>query len=390
MLRQHQRFQRLGSSAVVLALILAGAGHGTAAGSTITEPVIDVLSNRADLISGGDALVEIRLPDGAQPDDIRMELDGRDITHEFAQRSNGRYQGIVTGLRPGANQLTAWTSHRNGATITLTNHSKQGPIFAGEQVEPWLCETQRFGLGPAPGADCAAPTRYDYFYKSTATGRFESYDPASPPADALVAETTTDQGKTMPYIVRRERGVIDRGIYDIAVLYQPGYDWKPWAPQVQWNRKVHWLFDGGCNPGHQQGGGGGSTGTSGTDVLDTPLLDDLPLSRGYAVATSTLNWLFANCNDVVSAEAVMMTKEHLIEKYGPVHFTTSQGCSGGSIMQFLIANNYPGLLDGLMPYCAFPDLWTLASNDAADCTQLARYFNQTSPSCGPILPTELR
>ena len=30
-----------------------------------------------------------------------------------------------------------------------------------------------------------------------------------------------DQGVTVPFIVRNERGVIDRGVYDIAVLFDP-------------------------------------------------------------------------------------------------------------------------------------------------------------------------
>ena len=55
-------------------------------------------------------------------------------------------------------------------------------------------------------------------------GGLQPYDPANPPSD--VANTTTDQGKTVPFIVRQERGALDRDEFRIAVLYQPG---KPWA-----------------------------------------------------------------------------------------------------------------------------------------------------------------
>jgi hypothetical protein len=62
---------------------------------------------------------------------------------------------------------------------------------------------------------------------STATHQFTPYDPANPPAEGLVATTTTDQGVTVPYIVRTERGTEDRGIYDVAVLDDPSASWAP-------------------------------------------------------------------------------------------------------------------------------------------------------------------
>src|SRR3954452_2185925 len=68
---------------------------------------IDVLSNRADLISAGDALVAVAYPDGTDPAAIHVSLGGSDITNEFAMRENGRYEGLVTGLALGANTLKA-------------------------------------------------------------------------------------------------------------------------------------------------------------------------------------------------------------------------------------------------------------------------------------------
>jgi hypothetical protein len=52
---------------------------------------IKVLSNRAALVSGGDALVEV------VPGATRVKLNGEDITSAFAVRPNGRYIGLVTG-----------------------------------------------------------------------------------------------------------------------------------------------------------------------------------------------------------------------------------------------------------------------------------------------------
>src|SRR5689334_21798546 len=105
-------------------LVMLGFTLGAEAAST---PQISVLSNRADLISGGDALVEIKLPQGIKPSLARVYLDDADVTASFATRSNGRYMGLVTGLRDGANVLSARVPGA-GAQITLTNHPIGGPV----------------------------------------------------------------------------------------------------------------------------------------------------------------------------------------------------------------------------------------------------------------------
>src|SRR4051812_21679493 len=62
-------------------------------------PTIQVLSNRADLISGGDALVQVNLPPTVNPAiGVKVSLNGALINDMFAVRANGRYQGLVTGL----------------------------------------------------------------------------------------------------------------------------------------------------------------------------------------------------------------------------------------------------------------------------------------------------
>ena len=43
--------------------------------------------------------------------------------------------------------------------------------------------------------------------------------------------TTTDQGVTVPFVVRREDGFADRDRYTIITLFQPGERWSPYAPQ---------------------------------------------------------------------------------------------------------------------------------------------------------------
>src|SRR3954471_11571236 len=101
---------------------------------------IDVLSNRADLISAGDALVVIRYGDTVNPADIRVKLGDSDITSAVAVRENGRFEGLVTGLQLGTNTLQALLPSGRGAAITITNHPEGGPVFSGPQVKPWQCQ----------------------------------------------------------------------------------------------------------------------------------------------------------------------------------------------------------------------------------------------------------
>jgi hypothetical protein len=323
------------------------------------QPRIVVLSNRADLISGGEALVQIVLPGRIDPSDVTVRLNGSDVTSAFAVRSDGDFVGLVTGLNVGRNDLRA--SMRKGPTvhIAITNHPIGGPVFAGPQVQPWICKT--IAGFPAPtDAQCDSPTVFSFVFKDATTGAFAPYDPASPPPSAQIATTTTDQGVTVPYIVRVERGAMDRGLYDLAVLSDPSQPWAPWASQSGWDHKLLYQFGGGTAPHH-------SNGAPMSDLVD------LALARGFMVANNSLNTRGQNSNDVVSAEAMMMLKEHIAESYGSIRYTIGAGCSGGSIQQQVIAADYPGLLDGIQPNCSYQDSWT-TGNEVGDCHLLLHYF----------------
>src|SRR5882757_6053599 len=322
---------------------------------------IQVLSNRADLISGGDAYVQIDGPQDQAPGNVHVELDGQDISDTFAKRDNGRVQGVVTGMSEGPHILTARAEGLTGAQIALNNHPIGGPVFSGAQLQPWFCTTRLHGLENAKDEQCNAPTRYEWYYlpSDPTVTKLQKFDPASPPTDARMV--VTDRGVRVPYIVRDERGTIDRGIYDIAVLYDPAKPWTPWDPQPAWNGKVFVRAGGSCDTGHVQG-----------DYQDAALQES-SLARGFAVVTSGMTVLGFNCNDVVAAEALMMIKEHLVETYGPVRYAIGEGCSGGATLVFSAAANYPGLLDGLQPACAFPDFWEYTQG-AEDCALLARTF----------------
>jgi Tannase-like family of unknown function (DUF6351) len=103
---------------------------------------------------------------------------------------------------------------------------------------------------------------------------------------------------------------------------------------------------------------------------------DTLIERGYAQAAASLNVFRITTNDVVSAETTAKVKERFIEAYGPPLFTIGMGGSGGSMQQHLIANNYPGLLDGIFPRISYPDavtfFWPLF-----DCDLMVNYFKKT-------------
>jgi hypothetical protein len=120
---------------------------------------------------------------------------------------------------------------------------------------------------------------------------------------------------------------------------------------------------------------GASCGVNHGEVADgTSVLDDTALSRGFAVTSTSLDNNGTDCNSVVEAEATMMLKEHIVEAYGPIRYTISNGCSGASLEQQLLANDYPGLLDGIQPMCSYEDAWS-TNLEVQDCSLLVNYFD---------------
>ena len=164
---------------------------------------IDVLSNRPDLISGGDALVAVRLSPGVDPASVRVTLNGSDVTPMFALRQNGSYAGLVVGLAEGDNELRARLPDDTGARITLRNHPIGGPVFSGEQIQPWLCRTQNQTAPSRRSAHrstrSATPPRR-WWSSSTAAPAttWVVYNPASPPAPSLGPADHDRRGQDRP------------------------------------------------------------------------------------------------------------------------------------------------------------------------------------------------
>jgi len=72
-----------------------------------------------------------------------------------------------------------------------------------------------------------------------------------------------------------------------------------------------------------------------------------------------------------------MTKEHVIDSYGTLRYTIGTGCSGGSLAVQWVANAYPGIYQGILPSCSFPDAWSTATQ-FLDYHQTLAYFKDPS------------
>jgi hypothetical protein len=223
----------------ILALALALAALGVAAPAAYADEIdLSVLSSRADQVSGGDALVRVDAPRDLW-DKLQVFRNGDDVTEAFEPQDGGLV-GLVDGLELGENELTVKHNRHSAAApkarLTLTNYPTEGPMFSGPHQAPFVCKTIPTGLGEplvdnqagdgfrvlnADGTtagwsrNCSAPTQVDYLYRRT-NGNFAALPASGRPAD--MSQATLMDGSTVDYIVRRERGTINRFIYSFAML----------------------------------------------------------------------------------------------------------------------------------------------------------------------------
>jgi hypothetical protein len=378
-----------------------------------TSPELRAISTRPEAVSGGDVLVQITIPRGIATDRLIVSLNNRDVRAAFRPSTQPQVLlGRLSGLTTGSNQLEVTVPGQRRARLTLINHALTGPVIAGPHQKPFVCETDAFGLGPPLDSNCSVNTRVDYFYRVRAAASpqlespaansaaaiaavdvavprpgggggggatpnpFKPFDPNAPrPPD--LAQTTTTDGRTVPYIVRREMGTINRAVYVIAFLHEPGTPLPdPWTASPGWNGRLLYSFGGGCRAGYHQGRSIGGL-TANRSYLEESQAGDYALARGYALAGGSLNVFGTSCADLISAETMMMVKEHFIEQFGAPRYTIGSGRSGGSMQQHLIANNYPGLLDGIIPTASFADNMTFL-DPLFDCELLDRAFTTST------------
>ncbi|MEA2496341.1 MAG: hypothetical protein QOJ29_4252, partial [Thermoleophilaceae bacterium] len=191
-------------------------------------------------------------------------------------------------------------------------------------------------------------------------------------------------------------GYQDRDQYKVATLFDPGQPWSTFAPQKQFNHKLLITHGASCDSDYEVGSAPSVTSYNPADLLGLPfglpvdLIADsaiYALGHGYVLMSTALDNNGHNCDVVSQAESLVMAKEHVIESYGTLRYTIGTGCSGGSLAQQWIANAYPGIYDGILPTCSFPDTWSSATQ-VMDYHLLRLYFEDPSKWGAPWLPTQ--
>ncbi|NDL60630.1 hypothetical protein F7O44_26470 [Phytoactinopolyspora sp. XMNu-373] len=332
------------------------------------------MSGRSDMVTGGDALVQVELPRQVPYQTVSITVDGRDITGAFdVDRAARTMTGLVTDLEDGENELLVQVKGRSrpSAALTLVNHPVEGPVFSGPHQQPFACETQAFtmpvlggDLGEPLDEDCSIETRVDYFYR-TASGGFSVWPDGASSYPENLATTTTRDGAEVPFIVRMETGTLNRAIYQTSILHDPLGEPEPdfTSRPAGWNGAAIFTLGGGCTNGwYRQGNRTGG------------VTNAFMLGEGYALMSSSLNVFGVNCSDLTAAESAMMVKERFVEAYGPIDHVIGFGASGGSYQGHQISDNYPGIFDGIVVGQSFPEVGFGTVNFITDAWLLDTYF----------------
>lgn len=370
----------------LLTIGIAGAASATGGAWFQQGLSVEVLSSPPDQVSGDDARVEIRVPFLVLLRDVEVSLDGEDVTDRFRiDYGEQRLEGVLDGLEPGDNELIVeadtswwpwwirrWLPAVEPVSLTLVNHPVEGPIFSGPHQTPFLCsddgDRANAELGPILDANCSMATVVSFKYRTT-DGAWADYDPGAPrPAD--MAQTTTMDGATVDFIVRWERGTLNRFIYSIAMLSPGSQD--PDSPDLSaWNERLIYYFQGGVAIGRYQG-----------DPSRSRMLYEHGLSKGYAVAYSTGTKTGTHYNLEVGGETAIMVKDRFVSAYANPDYTVGVGGSGGGIQQYVYAQNHPGLIDAGIPQYSYPDMITQTIH-IGDCELIERWMDLETLSGNP-------
>ncbi|MDH5324931.1 MAG: tannase/feruloyl esterase family alpha/beta hydrolase [Gammaproteobacteria bacterium] len=267
-----------------------------------------------------------------------------------------------------------------------------GPLFSGAWQYPFICTGMLNGLGqalvdnesrgtaiypqlgPIPltmlkpigySEACNIPTRVEYFYFNKKEQRFLPLPGKTRQPPHL--DHMNLNGKKYPFIIRVERGTINRFLYSIAMPapFQESLHSPAGLNNSAWNGRLIYKFQGGIGIGRFQGK---------MSFNKKHALYLAALQRGYAVAYSTGTKTGTHYNLKLAEETAVMLKEHFVATYGKPEYTIGLGASGGGIQQYIMAQNRPGLLDAAIPQASYPDMIT-QTIFVGDCELLERYFD---------------
>ena len=345
---------------------------------------LSVVSSAPDLISGGNVLLRVESP---AEQELTFLANGQQLNVQ--RRASGDTDALVLldGLQVGANQVSVVNAAGDElGSIDLVNYPVTGPMFSGPQQYPFVCSSVlEWGVQPLVdhdeewgfpvydegGAiigyskDCSIEPIIDYHYMST-DGEYQPM-PADGSRPADLARTVLSDGSDVEFIVRWERGTINRFLYSYAVLAdtdgstvdvnEPG--------TTHWNGRLLYHFEGGVGVGHFQG-----------RVSAERARLAAALGQGYAVAYSSGNRTGEHYNLQLGGETALMVKEHFIKRFGEPDYTVAIGGSGGAIQQYVYQQNHPGLIDAGVPQYSYPDMVTQTIH-VGDCELIEHYMDVT-------------
>lgn len=355
---------------------------GVTASITLT-----IVSSLPDQVSGGTALVSLEgLGAATQASSLQFMASGTPLDIISVRQTPDGPQWLLSGLPDGPSVLTANGANGLSATLEIRNHPITGPMFSGPQQYPFVCSSvlewgkqplvdhqEEWGF-PVYGddgeligysKDCSIAPFVEYHYLDT-EGQYQPM-PADGSRPADVATATLTDGRQVDFVVRWERGTINRFLYSYAVLADPQMgSTDPLEPgTVHWNGRLLYHFEGGVGVGRFQG----RVNANRARLAEA-------LAQGYAVAYSSGNRTGEHYNLQVGGETALMVKEHFIKRFGEPLYTVAIGGSGGAIQQYVYQQNHPGLIDAGVPQYAYPDMVTQTIH-VGDCELLEHYMDVT-------------
>ena len=266
--------------------------------------------------------------------------------------------------------------------IPLGESGPVKPLFSGKNDYPFLCSTERSGLGQplvdnqdqegitayarndkgqktkqiiGYSKDCLLPTEVHYYAKIKDQDGFRLLD------------EEVELREPVEEFIRVETGTINRHIYVLAIPVTHSDTPEEFDPS-KWNSRLIYRFKGGVGVGRKQG----------SVSVPKLLYEHGPqLMQGYAVAFSTGTQTSNHYDIWLSEDTALRVKRQFSARYGKPLYTVGMGGSGGAIQQYLLSQNHPGIIDAAIPLYSYPDMVTQVSY-ALDCELMEYYFDVTS------------
>ena len=338
-------------------------------GADDNEVTLNVLSSEKHQISGGEARIQVVMPDKMSSEYLTVQLNGTDVKSALVEDLDAHtLTGVIEGLDEGENTLQVGSASEDSditpLSVVLTNHPLSGPIFSGPQQQPFYCNSDHMtDMGLAePDDNCMTDIVVSFKYLTT-QGAWADYTQGMERPENM-STTVTSDGKELDFIVRWERGTINRFMFSIATLSSGSQDLN--VPDLEsWNKKLLFYFQGGVAIGHGQG-----------VFSSRRALYVEGLKRGYAVAFSSGTATKTHYNIQLAGETALMLKERFITEYAVPEYTVAVGQSGGAVQQYLFSQNHKGLLDAIIPAFSYPDMLTQTIH-AGDCNLIERWIDFT-------------